>query len=165
MELLKLLSTNEIVAQIISFLVLVFILRAFAWKRILSLLDQRKERIASEFKQIEDAKIEIEKIKAFYEEKIGAIEEFSRAKIQETVDESRHVSQEIKEKAQKDAKVIMEKAHDNIKIELSQAKEELKEKIVELTINAAEHIIKEKLNPETDKKLVSSFLEDLEKIR
>ena len=165
MELLKLLSTNEIVAQIISFLVLVFILRAFAWKRILSLLDQRKERIASDFKQIEDAKLEIEKIKASYEEKMSAIEESARVKIQEAVDESRHVAQEIKEKAQSDALVLMEKSHDNIKIELSKAKEELKEKIVELTINAAEHIIKEKLTSEQDKKLILGFLEESDKAR
>jgi len=165
MELLKLLSTNEIVAQIISFLVLVFILRAFAWKRILSLLDQRKERIASDFKQIEDAKLEIEKIKVSYEEKMSAIEESARVKIQDAVNESRHVAQEIKEKAQSDAKVLMEKAQDNIKIELSKAKEELKEKIVELTINAAEHIIKEKLTSEQDKKLILGFLEESDKAR
>jgi F-type H+-transporting ATPase subunit b len=165
MELIKLLSVNEIVAQIISFLVLVFILRVFAWKRILSLLDQRKEKIASEFQQLENAKLEIENIKASYEEKIGAIEESARLKIQEAVDESRHVAQEIKEKAQADAKVIMEKAHDNIKIGLSQAKEELKEKIVELTINAAEHILKEKLTPEKDKKLILGFLEELDKAK
>ncbi len=165
MELLKLLSVNEIVAQIISFLVLVFILRAFAWKRILSLLDQRKEKIASEFKQIEDAKLEIEKIKASYEEKIGAIEEFSRLKIQKAVDESRHIAQEIKEKAQGDAKILMEKARDNIKIGLAKAKEDLKEKIVELTVIATEQIIKEKLTSEQDKKLILGFLEEADKAK
>lgn len=165
MELLKLLSTSEIAAQIISFLILVFILRAFAWKRILLLLDQRKERIASDFRQIEDAKLQIEKLKVSYEEKMSTIEESARVKIQEAVDESRHVAQEIKEKAQADSKIMMAKAQENIKIGLAQAKEELKERIVELTINAAEHIIKEKLDSEKDKKLISGFLEELEKTK
>ena len=56
MELLKLLSTNEIIAQIASFLLLFIILKAFAWKRVLRILDQRAERIAAEFKSIEDSK-------------------------------------------------------------------------------------------------------------
>jgi F0F1-type ATP synthase membrane subunit b/b' len=56
MELLKLLSGSEIVAQIISFLVLLFILRIFLWDKVLKVLDNRRERIASEFKQIEDTK-------------------------------------------------------------------------------------------------------------
>ena len=47
MELLKLLSTSEIVAQILGFLLLFFLLRAFAWKRLLALLDERKARISS----------------------------------------------------------------------------------------------------------------------
>ena len=41
-ELLKLLSGSEIVAQIISFLLLFFLLRAFAWKRFLAVLDARR---------------------------------------------------------------------------------------------------------------------------
>ncbi len=48
MELLKLLSTNEIVAQVLSFLILLFLLRKFAWKKILKILDERKEKIALE---------------------------------------------------------------------------------------------------------------------
>ena len=55
MEILKLLSANEIVAQILSFLLLLAILRIFAWKRLLKLLDDRRESIALEFRKIEDA--------------------------------------------------------------------------------------------------------------
>ena len=35
------LSTNELVAQVISFLILLFLLRIFAWKKMLGFLDQR----------------------------------------------------------------------------------------------------------------------------
>ena len=54
MDLLKLLTAKEIVAQIISFLLLMALLRVFAWKKLLNLLDERRARIASEFKKIED---------------------------------------------------------------------------------------------------------------
>ena len=70
MELLKLLSTSEIVAQILGFLLLFFLLRAFAWKRLLALLDERKARISSEFQKIEETKAALERIKTDYESAI-----------------------------------------------------------------------------------------------
>jgi F-type H+-transporting ATPase subunit b len=72
MELLKLLSAPELIAQIISFLILFFILRAFAWKKFLNILDQRKERIAAEFNKIESAKAQLEKLKQEYEGKLAS---------------------------------------------------------------------------------------------
>ena len=56
MELLKMLSASEVFAQILSFFLLLFLLRKFAWKKILGLLDQRKEKITSDFKEIENNK-------------------------------------------------------------------------------------------------------------
>ena len=64
MGLLELISANEVVAQVISFLILLFLLRIFAWKKILKLLDESKEKILGEFKKIEDTKAEVSGLKA-----------------------------------------------------------------------------------------------------
>lgn len=165
MELLRLLSTNEIVAQVISFLVLFFILRAFAWKKILSLLDARSEKIASEFKKIEEAKEEISKLKSDYGEKLERIEGLAQVKIQEAVSQARHIAQEIREKATADSRIILKKAEENIELELSKAKEVLKDKVIDLTLSATEHILKEKLTSEKDKKLISEFLDELDEVK
>lgn len=163
MELLKLLSANEIVAQILGFLLVLFLLRIFAWKKLLKLLDERREGIASEFKKIEDAQDEIAKVKQEYDAKFSAIEEAARTKIQEAIGDGKRIAQEIREQAQKDARTVLEKAQENIEMELAKAKEELKGNIVDLTVSATERIIKEKLTEEKDRKLVSDFLEELEK--
>ena len=70
MELLKLLSASELVAQIVSFLILFFLLRALMWKRILGVLDERKNRIATELQNIDDTKGTVEKLKADFETKL-----------------------------------------------------------------------------------------------
>ena len=74
MELLRLLTANEIVAQIISFLLLMAILRVFAWKKLLKLLDDRRERIASEFKKIEDTQAAVERMRVDYDKNLAGIE-------------------------------------------------------------------------------------------
>lgn len=165
MELLKLLSTSEIVAQITSFLILLFALRLFAWKPVLGILDKRKERIACEFKKIEGLQSELNSLKGEYEEKLGAIEDTARQKIQEAIHEGKRISEEIKNSARDEADKIIEQAKANIKEELSQAKEELKEKIVELTIAATENIIREKYTEKDDARIISDFLDKLEKTK
>ncbi|MFA5334438.1 MAG: F0F1 ATP synthase subunit B [Candidatus Omnitrophota bacterium] len=165
MELLKSLSANEIVAQVVSFLLLLTLLRIFAWKKLLKLLDDRRERIASEFRKIEDAQSAVEKLRADYDKRLAGIEAESRAKIQEAVTEGKKVSQEIRDNARQEARVILDKAQENIGIEITKAKQELKQKVVELTLGTAEKMLKEKITDEKDRKLAEDFLNDLEKVK
>lgn len=163
MDILKQLSTNEIFAQMISFLLLLLLLRIFAWKKFLKILDDRRARIASEFKRIEDARVEIAKVKSEYDGKLAEIEAISKARIQEAVSAGKKIAEDIKEDAQKQARVILEKAQENIELEIGKAKQELKNRIVDLTMDTTEKILKEKLTEAKDKKMVSDFLEEIEK--
>ena len=164
MELLKLLSANEIIAQIIGFIVLLILLRIFAWKRILGLLDKRKEYIASELKGIEDSKAVIEKIKLEYGARIDSIEETAKARLHEALNESKIILEDARKSANLQAQEIIDSAKKSVKYELAKAKDELKDEIVDLTIKATENIIKEKLTADGDRKLVKDFLEEMEKL-
>ena len=165
MELLKSLSTSEIVAQIVSFLILLTFLRIFAWKKLLKMLDDRRERIASEFKKIDDAQSEVAKLKANYENKLSSIEAEARVKIQEAIAEGKKVSQEIREGARQEARAILDKAQENIELEISKAKQELKQKVIDLTLGTTEKLLREKITDDKDRRLASDFLEELGKVK
>jgi len=165
MDLLKQLTANEMVAQIISFLLLMGLLRIFAWKKLLKLLDDRRARIASEFKKIEDAQTAVAQMKSDYDKKLATIEAESRAKIQEAIAEGKKFSQEIRENARQEARTILEKAQENIENEVAKAKQELKQKVVDLTLGTTEKLLREKITDEKDRKLASDFLEELEKVK
>lgn len=159
MELSSLLNAREVIAQIISFLILLFILRLIAWKRVLAFLDARKERIANELRDLENARRKAEEFKSEYEARLSKIDEEAGRRIKQAVDEGRQLQEDLKRSAHKDAQMIIDSARANIKYELSKAKEELKEKIIDLSIRAAENVIQEKLTEEQDKKLVKDFLD------
>lgn len=163
MELLKLLSASEIVAQIISFLILLVLLRILVWKRVLSLLDKRREKIASELKAAQDARKEIETLKANYEAQLKSIDQFTKVKIKEAISEGKKITEEMKKKAEKETGLLLENANEKIAQELLKAKEELKNHIIDLTISATENIIEKKLTPEDDRRLVEDFLESMNK--
>lgn len=164
MELLKLLSANEIIAQVLGFLILLGLLRIFAWKSILGLLDKRKERIAQEFKNIEEAKADIEKLKLEYADKLASIDETAKLKIHDALNEAKVILEDSRKKGYIQAQEIIDNARSSIKYELAKAKEDLKEEIIDLTLKATESLIQEKLTEEGDKKLVKDFLEGVDKL-
>jgi len=162
MELLKQLSASEVFAQIISFLFLLFLLRVFAWNRLLKLLDERKQKIASEFDKIAQAKSDIEKLKTDYEEKMKSADGQALQKIQAATREGEDKADEIKRDAQQEAQRIIESARADIKYEIANARDELKDKIIDLALRASEVVIEEKITDKQDRKIVEEFLDRID---
>lgn len=165
MELLKLLSASEIFAQVVSFLILLFLLRIFVWKKFLKLLDSRRDKIASEFEKIEVLKSELGRIKADYEEKMENIEQVARDRTKEAVAEGKKIAAELRQESKAASERTIENAKEAIRAEVAAAKEVLKKDVVELTISVTEKLLAEKLNDTADRKLVEQFLEGIDKIK
>ncbi len=159
------LSIQEILTQAGAFIVLVFVLKKMAWKPLLQLLDDRRNKIRTEFEEIERTKAEVEKLKRGYEESQAKIEEETRRKLQEAIDEGKKIGRELQENARKEARAVLEKAKEDIQLEVEKAKVTLRFEIADLTLAATERILEEKLDPIKDKELVLNFIEQLEKLK
>jgi len=156
------LSGSEILAQILSFFLLLFLLRIFAWKKILGLLDQRKEKISSEFAGIEETKRQIAQLKSDYESKIANIASLAQTKIDEAAQEAKLASVQIRKKAHEEAQDIITDARQQVKHEVSKVQEQLKEKIVDIALGAARSVIQEKLTEDGDRKIVEDFIREVQ---
>jgi F-type H+-transporting ATPase subunit b len=165
MELLNMLAGNAVFAEIVGFLVLFFVLRTFAWKGLLAVLDQRKARIASELESIETSKKDIEALKHDYAVKLGTADEAARAKVQEAVNEARKAADDIRKAAREDAKEMLERERINIVQEIAKSKEDLKNQMVDIVMEVVEKVVEEKLttDPGNDKKMVQEFLAKMDK--
>ena len=164
MELLKMLSGSEILAQVLSFFLLLFLLRVFAWKKILGLLDQRKEKISSQLGEIENTKFEIARLKEDYESKISNIASEAKAKINEAVEQAKVIGMQMHKKAHEEAQDIIIEARQQVKYEVSKAQDVLKEKIVDIALGAARTVIQEKLTEDGDRKIVEDFIREVQKL-
>ena len=149
----------------ISFLILLFILRAFVWKKFLHVLDSRKEHISDEIKRVEDIKIEVEGMKNDYEEKLAKWEETARVLTEETIADGKRMAEEIRENAKREGQKIIDNSRELIKGELADARDTLKEEIVDLAISAASHVIEERLTEDKDKQIVEEFLKGMDKVK
>lgn len=159
------LDFQQILTQIAGFLLLLWLLKLFAWKPILKTLDERRERIVQGLKEIEEAKKELLILKEEYQNKLDKIDQEARARIQEAVAQANKISAEIQEESRQEAKKILEKTQDTILIEMAKAKVTLKEEIVNLALMATEKLIKEKLDQGKDRELVSRFIQELDRLK
>jgi len=153
---------REIIVQLVGFTIVFFILKTFAWKPILKILDDRRERITTGFEDIEKGKQDLETMKQEYANRLTRIEEEARDKIQEAVSEGKQIAQEMREEAREEANQALQKSKDNIALELAKAQLELRGQVIELSLAAAGHVLKQELNETKQKDLVSSFLEELQ---
>ncbi len=152
---------REIIAQLIGFALFFWILKAYAWKPILKLLDDRRNRIEKGFRDIEAGRKEIAGFQKEYEQRLAKIEDDARLKIQEAVSEGKKIAQEIREKARDEANQILVKAKENIDVEISKAQLDLRLKIVDLALGAAEHVLKQEMNESRQREAVQDFIEEL----
>lgn len=159
------LSIQEILTQAGAFLLLVFVLKKMAWKPLLKLLDDRRNKIVEEFEKIDHTKSEVEKLKQDYEHARSRIEEEARAKIQQAIAEGKTISKELQETARKESRMILEKAKEDIQLEVAKAKVTLRREIADLTLAATERILSEKLDEAKDKELILGVIENLEKLK
>ena len=152
----------QFVVNILAFLLLLLILKKFAWGSLLKLIDDRRAKITSEFESIERTKAELEKLKTDYQKHLDRIEEEARSKIQQAVNDGRRVASEIEEAARANAREALEKAKETITLEVAKARVELKEQVVDLAIQATHKILQQNLDEETDRRMIESFIREID---
>ena len=158
---MNLIDIPQVLTQIVGFLLMVWILRTFAWGRILGLLEARRQKIAGEFAEADRRKAEADQMRAKYEQELRDIEAQKRVKLQEGVAEGQRVAGEIRAQAQKEAVDRLARAQDEIAREREKAKESLKLQVIKLSMRTAEKILHRKLDDSTHRELVGEFIDEV----
>ena len=154
---------QQIISQSLSFLLLLFILKRFAWRPLLSVIDHRREQIARDVRQAEERKAEMERLQEEYRRRLAQIEEEARAKVQQAIAEGRRVSAEIQEQARAQAQAILVKAKETVELELDKARVTLRNQMATMTIDALERLLRQKIDATADRQLVDAILDELER--
>ena len=152
-----------IVWTFITFILLLVILKKVAWKPILTALDNREKGIEDSLNRAEKAKEEAQKILDENRASLSKVEEESKR----IIDQSRSYADDLKEQMLKQSKVQAQKLIDDAAAEIERKKqsafEELRNQIAEISVNAAEKIMKENIDAEKNKKIVSKYLNEISK--
>ena len=156
------LDLQQILSQAVSFILLVVILRRFAWKPLLAMLDGRRAHIEEELRQAAEGKAQMERLQVEYTQRLAKIDEEARAKIQQAILEGKRIALEIQEQARAQGHAIMTKSRETIELELAKAKVTLRDQVVAMTMEAVERVLDHKLDAKTDRQFVERILSELE---
>ncbi len=150
--------------MLLSFSIVLYILKKFAWKPILQGLKSREESISRALKQAEEAKVEVAKIQELNLE----LAEKARVEREKDFQEAKTFRDKLIEEARIEAKAeaqkMIDKARDVIKQEKEAAKKELYVTVTSLALDISEKILRKQFaDKEKQKDYIESLLKEMSK--
>jgi F-type H+-transporting ATPase subunit b len=150
-----------IVWTAVSFAILLFILRKFAWKPILNSVNDREEGIKKALDSAEKAKREMENLHADNQKLLKEARAEREAMLKEARDMKMKMIEEAKDEAKETAGKLISQAQASIESEKKAAIAELKAQVANLSIEIAEKVVRAELsNKDRQEKLVESMLDE-----
>lgn len=150
-------NLGYLVVQIVSFLVMLIILRAWVYKPVLNMLDNRRKRIAQ---GLEDARV-AEEARANAEKEADEIlakaQQEAAERLREAAERAEQSAREIKTYAERDAAEIRQAAALEAEHAQERALGELRDQVAALAIAAAHTLIGETLDEKRQRALIEDF--------
>ncbi len=147
---------------ILTFVIVLLVLRRFAWKPILGAMEARERGIQKLIDDAEEARAEAGRLLAEYRRQLAE----SRSESQRILGEGKTAAERVREdmlsRARADAEAIVKRAGTEIDLERQKALAEIKEQAVDLAIAAAGRVIQEDLDDERHRRIVESYLREIE---
>jgi F-type H+-transporting ATPase subunit b len=152
---------QQVLTQVVGFLLLLWLMRKYAWGPLLQSLEDRRTKIATEQSEIFASKASVVKLQGEYEAKMREIKQEAILKIQEAILEGQKVAREITTSARKEADAMLEKGKENIGREMALAKIQLRNEVADMVIATASKVIRKELNAQKNEALVLQYMDEL----
>lgn len=160
----NLVNLSELIASAIGFLIFAWILYRFGWKPVLTVIDERRESIEQAFQEVDDARADVEKLKAEYEEHLAQIGTEAQERLQEAVEKGQQIAAEIRADAESQREKLIARTHDDIAREKDKALAELRNAAIDLSFTISRRVMQEGLDREAHDRLVRSFIDELKEL-
>lgn len=165
MEIIKNFGLNPVllVAQIVNFLIILFILKKFLYKPILEVLKKRQVTIKDGLKQAEEARIKLEKVVIEEKDILRNAQLQSKKIIEDAKDESIEITRQMNEEAKKQSEKMLRDAKEQIARESTETEKRLALKTSELAVSILEKTLKEFFSAKEQKEVISQALKKMKK--
>jgi F-type H+-transporting ATPase subunit b len=146
-------DTKIFLSQVISFVIVALVLRQFAYKPILAILEERRQKIAEGLLNAEKIKQQLAEAEQRYAEILAK----ANAQAQKMIDEARESAEHVAERKQQEAIVaaeqIVAKAREASAIEHERTMTELKHELGRLVVDTTAKVTGKVLTAEDQRRL------------
>ena len=147
--------------SVITFLLLLMVLKKVAWGPILSALESREEEIKNALSAAAKAKEEAEKVSSDYEQSMKD----AQIKAQKIISDSKVAAEKVKADIEKAAEVKAESmlvnAKEHINAEKENAIKDIRDIAIDLSIDIASKVIEKNIDSEENRRLVEEAMNNI----
>ncbi len=143
-------ETGLLIAQIINFCVVAFLLYKFAFKPILQTIEKRQNEIAEGLQNAEEWKHKLAEAEKRQTETLREAQQDAQKIMQEARDSAKILLEKQTKEAGEKAQDILDKAQQNIEIEKDKMLTEVRQEVASLVVKTTEKVLNKELTA-TDK--------------
>lgn len=151
-------------STLIAFGIAYFILKRFAFPKIIEALDTRNEQIEGDIKKAELTREEADKLLAEYKAQLDE----ARTEAKKVIDEGKALGEKLRQetitKAQEEANQLITRAQEEIGREKEKAIKELQGQIADISIEVASRVIQKSLSKEEHGKIIDDYVAEVGKL-
>ena len=150
-----------LVAQVINFLVLLWVLRRFAYRPMLEFLEKRTKRIESGLRDAKRATEKLSEIEAKEREVLEEARKESTAMIARARESAEKTAEKIMIESREESERVLNETRKKIGAERESMRAEMKRELAGLVLLATEKVLAEKLKDANDTELIRKAVEKL----
>lgn len=151
-------NVTWLLAQVVNFGLLLFILWQFAYKPVLKMLNDRKQKIQESLEYAERVKREAAEQQKEFDRKLEEARRGAQAAAAAAAQVGEKEREVILAQTREDARKMIDQAKGQIEYERKQMLSDLREQVVQLSLLAAQQVVSTSLDDKTHRQLVSDFL-------
>ena len=144
--------------SIIIFLLVLLILKRYAWTPLLDFIDEREKEISDSLAMAESAKADLEKIKDESEKILDEAKKQAKVIVGDSKQKAEQSANNILNKAQEKSNEFLVDAKSKIDLEKKRAIKEIKEEVVELSLDLASQVLQRNVKDDDNNKFIQSSL-------
>ena len=147
---------------LVTFLIVLFVLRRVAFKRVQGMIDQRRDRIRQALDEADRAREEARQLRELTQQE----REEAKAERDRILDETRRQAQQLlaqgREQANADLERRLEENQRAIEAENRKLREQIRRDVVELTLLASEKVTRKVLDADEQRRLIDETIREID---
>ena len=144
-----------------SFLLLIFLVKKYAWGNLTNILDERAEKISSDIDGAEAARKKAEELASKREAELAGSRTEAKTIIENAKETAEKSKADILAEAKLEAGRLKDKANQEIAQNKAEALQSVKGEVADLTISLAGKIITQNLDSQAHKELIDQYIDQL----
>lgn len=155
------LRVGDMLVQLFFFIVLLALLKKFAWGPLMNKMQQREEYVAGEIEAAEKSRLEAEKASKEAAEQLNQVRHEAQKMIEDAKTAGIRQEQDIVESARKEADRIIQAAQADIQNEKEKALQALQDKVASLSVLIASKVIEKEISAQDQEQLINDYIKEV----